>query len=320
MNLTILSLVTHSDHWLHPFIPNAGMNPPTTLKRIAGIALFIILGRVTWGVSVVFIVATAIWKHYKNDQKNRISPAQDVASIDNIIQRVLKLSTDLPKEGKKLCLFIGRQNHEELPQLEGEVWVSLDECEGNEVNPNRLHLKIDFRRDWILLVRIKKCFDKIVVDQSTMKFFINDPWRSLGRLLRDNAESTLITEASPGAYYFLDDQNFVRYFNDPPITSVSIPMRKFASTPQNQREALKATYAQKNLERNEKYLKTLFSEFVHITDQPYPYKTNFNNASGKDNYYILKGPKMAQINAMYIPSKESNEPLVAIKVENNSCN
>lgn len=75
----------------------------------------------------------------------------------------------LPEQGKKLCLFIGRAANEPLPEVENEVWISLDSelfnIPGMVMDLSaRCHLQIDMNQDTQHLSQISGLFNKVVLD------------------------------------------------------------------------------------------------------------------------------------------------------------
>ncbi len=138
--------------------------------------------------------------------------------LDFAVKTVEKLSQELPARKMKLCLFIGRTPGEPFPGLgqdkpEDEIWVSLDRekvsLEKNDdafLPGKQLHLQINMN-DTKTLQRIHKLFDKVLVDQSTIKFcdVEKNPWYVLGRLLRPTEDAQLIAECRISSTYLLDE-------------------------------------------------------------------------------------------------------------------
>lgn len=134
---------------------------------------------------------------------NQPSEYNQPYSLDFAISEVQRLSTTLPQQGKKLCLFIGRTPGEPFPGFgqerpEDEVWVSLDAAlayYSHEFVPGKqLHLQMDFNNPETMQ-RIHRLFGTVLVDFSTLKFFDTDnPWAYLKNLLTNQATSQLITE------------------------------------------------------------------------------------------------------------------------------
>lgn len=89
------------------------------------------------------------------------SPAEALIQIKDQIQG-----------GKDAALFIGRQPGEKLPEaVDNLFWVSLDlGAEGATAEKSRIHIQLDIN-DTESLPKFNGLFTKVVVDQSTWKFF-----------------------------------------------------------------------------------------------------------------------------------------------------
>lgn len=107
--------------------------------------------------------------------------------------RVIEEITKLIKANQAVCLFIGRKEDEELPNEPQATWVSFDISTAGSCRPNRLHLIGDMNQ---LDPCLYGLFSKVVVDQSTWKFFRAEPKpiESLTKLLKEDPKSTLIFE------------------------------------------------------------------------------------------------------------------------------
>lgn len=101
-------------------------------------------------------------------------------------------------EGKEPALFIGRQPKEELPDnIDTLFWISLDVGdEGPAVEKSRIHLKLSIN-DRESLQIFNGLFKKVVVDQSTWKFFDGEskPIDRLTKLLDKSKPNELIFES-----------------------------------------------------------------------------------------------------------------------------
>ncbi|MGL4539386.1 MAG: hypothetical protein ACRCU0_00195 [Candidatus Rhabdochlamydia sp.] len=91
------------------------------------------------------------------------------------LNAVIKKVKDSFSKGKKVAVFIGRTHSEDLPEEAGVVWFSLDlrnpKPSKGEERKMDFHLHINFE-DEEKLSKIEKCFDKVVVDRETYKFFV----------------------------------------------------------------------------------------------------------------------------------------------------
>lgn len=304
MLLDVISISTNYDHWRHPFTSNEGAGECSSAKRVAGVALFVIFGTLTVGAAALFIVGMAIWKHYKNRPKDVLQDNNRPKDVLQEVEKVKELSKSLPAQGKQLCLFIGRQRHEELPQAENEVWVSLDPQLGKPtLDQDRIHLQAEIgsAESFIPLKRMEKLFDRVVLDQSTLKFIGDDPWRKLARLLKDDPNSTLITEATTGTNALLDAERMQQWTlrSSFPYGGFAVPLLEMHLAKDAQEQtAIRAKYCTEMYRKTNVYLSTLFAKVEHIQDRPYPYATNYRDQDGKDDYYVLQGPNVAELSKM----------------------
>lgn len=110
---------------------------------------------------------------------------------------VIKNLEKIVSSDEKLALFIGRKSTEELPKETGFKWVSLDIIEENlsAISTDRLHLIADCNEE-AHIAKIQHLFSKVVVDQSTWKFFKPEIIERLTLLLLQKTDSTLIFESA----------------------------------------------------------------------------------------------------------------------------
>lgn len=129
-------------------------------------------------------------------------------NLEQEIETVKKIAHD----GRtKLCLFVGRTIDERLPEAQGrEKWISLDLFltskealrafsaqfgASKDIATDRLHLRVDLDEKEQVL-KLKNLFDKIVVDESVIKFIHSDnPWADIGVMLKRSKSAELIAEA-----------------------------------------------------------------------------------------------------------------------------
>lgn len=111
----------------------------------------------------------------------------------NTIKRIQKCSQD----GARICLFVGRTPQESLPVEKDVIWVSLDNGLRNaeELSPDKFHLIVDCN-DADQMACIQHLFTKVIVDQSTWKFFKPGIIERLSTLLIPSPESTLVFESA----------------------------------------------------------------------------------------------------------------------------
>lgn len=135
----------------------------------------------------VDLINSPIWENYATQPV-------DAEVIKHNRETLSKIETML-SSNQKIGLFVGRQASEELPHEEGVTWISLDIDGGNPIDPNRLHLTLDCNNSHHLAI-IQDVFNKVVVDQSTWKFFETGIIDRLTSLLKVAATSSLIFENS----------------------------------------------------------------------------------------------------------------------------
>lgn len=194
---------------------------------------------------------------------------------------VLKIKT-LQIENKKLCLFVGRTNDEQLPQEDNVEWISLDSYFNPDSLIDRLHLRIDFnnaeQRE-----KIYGLFDKVVVDQSVLKFLSDKPWKNLAKILKPSADSELIMEDDPGMICFPVNPSLIKE-NDYKNALKNYPIE--AALDPALREKMDHDFKIKV----KGYLQKLFTQVTHEQKKPFPYRTNY--CEGQSSFFILKGPKV----------------------------
>ena len=112
-------------------------------------------------------------------------------SLDRVIDRVKAAKAT----GLKVALFIGRNTDETMPREDGWTWFSLDRaCNENFCDEHHLQMNVN---DEDRIRKISQLFNKVVVDNSVLKFILT-PWKALHSLLVPDRESMLITEAWSG--------------------------------------------------------------------------------------------------------------------------
>jgi hypothetical protein len=97
----------------------------------------------------------------------------ELIKIENNRATIEKIKNHIA-QGFKVCLFVGRGPAEPLPtpSYSKEIWVSLDPSlrSADELPADRLHLILS-GNDSAEMTMVQHLFHKVVVDQSTMKFF-----------------------------------------------------------------------------------------------------------------------------------------------------
>ncbi len=289
MILEVLKIATSTEHLIHPCNSNQIIDQSIE-KRVAGVALFVLIGIATLGIASVFYLATAVWK-YQARIKGRVPPEVQPQNrqlqpepgydLDQTINKVKGVNN-------RLCLFIGRTPRESLPANPNETWVSLDIEPCDHVPAGRLHLSMDFN-DRLQRQKIEKLFDKVVVDYSTIKFLGDDPWRDLGSLVKPLPTSTIITESWPGAIFYVTRDRL-----DPhayKAAATLIPLEEYATALDQQ--GLRQQYLNKTLIQTRNYLRTLFDNSEYVVDKPFPYENP--HAVGHIPHYILRGPRTPSV-------------------------
>ncbi len=138
------------------------------------------------------------WTKYRGDYDNFFVAT---GSLEGVKVRnnaaVIKKIMQFIAEGKKVCLFIGRTPDEPLPNEPNTIWVSLDPKlrKSKELTPDRLHLILSCN-DSAEMSTIQRLFSKVVVDQSTWKFFDPGIVDRLTSILTLDPESLLIFESA----------------------------------------------------------------------------------------------------------------------------
>ncbi|MFT4553322.1 MAG: hypothetical protein ACI9S8_001960 [Chlamydiales bacterium] len=242
----------------------------------------------------------------RNDEANAI-PQNEPYNLENSIAKI----TDLAFSEKKLCLFIGRQPHEELPHEEDEVWVSLDQEGVDLLPPGRLHLQINANNQE-QIERIQNLFDKVVLDWSCLKFF-RDPWRGMGKLLKPLPTSELITEDTTGMRFLLRPDEVGRDpFQCVHDGNICIHMsdyireaRETGNSAEISKKAVDARYYDQSTTRMQEYQRTLFHDVEFVQNQPYPYWNRWTE-DRPSNYFVLRHPNPVTL-AM---SKEAHDALI----------
>lgn len=207
-------------------------------------------------------------------------------NLDEVISKVTILSEEVAKTGRKLGLFIGRTAKESLPSEDEDkniTWISLDKDMGSVPIAGRIHLTMNFN-DEVSMKKISNLFDKVVLDLSVLKFFDEDPWRHLGRLLKKDHNATLITEATGYTGLLIGREKAEdKYY----MGAISFTLEEHRNKELKDQALLKA------YREIEKYLQTIFSDVQLIEGKTYPYKTEYSLENNP--HFILKGPKYPEI-------------------------
>jgi len=188
----VIKNATTLDNVITPFHqPIVNDRQISVCERIVSLALILLVGRFTYGVAILLYSGIAIRRFYQERQiKERIAHYD----INLEFEKLRDISLIAQQSSKKICLFVGRTITEEVPHHKNEIWISLDMMLSSRQSlrfiDNRIHLQIDMEKNNELMEKISKCFDKVVVDQST-GCHIKDLFRRMGALLKNNKESTL---------------------------------------------------------------------------------------------------------------------------------
>lgn len=136
-------------------------------------------------------------KEYTTEALNDLK----ITNNQDVIQRIQKSF----EEGKNACLFIGRTPSEMLPVEKEAIWVSLDNDlrTPEELCPEKYHLILSCN-DQQEMVSIQHLFSKVIVDQSTWKFFNPGIIDRLVPLLKPVPDSMLVFES---AFQFVSPKN-----------------------------------------------------------------------------------------------------------------
>lgn len=257
--------------------------------------------------------------------------------LKNYSKKDYKLSETINKikhiqaQGMSICLFIGRTPYERLPPdyneaKESEFWLSGDifliPCEKHEVLKEvptiDNHLWFDFNQQEGLDL-IKGLFDKIVIDQSTVKCLENDFAKRFASLLR-NSESEMIFEN----YFMMTLSNLQEDFKFNPsnllFTVSTSLLEKMMTAKYSEYEK---THSKEEIEQDKKnflmersdysdetdfryfiagaplqsfypnatalfkeHLSSIYNS-VEVYEDGYPYTTNW----GGEDYFVVRDPK-----------------------------
>ncbi len=202
------------------------------------------------------------------------------------------------KDGKDLCLFIGRTPLEKLPSDRGEaklnqVWSSVDNCissgekqteliDSKEIH-NRIYFLIDLNQQ-DALKEIEGLYKEVVIDLSTTKAFDKNFPKRFSRLLSSN-DSKLIME-DPSQFSAQTFNTTISEFKfDPSRYTTTFNMMWAMKNKGN--EAFEAYCLKIAKDETENHLKKLFNHVEKHTNEPFPYKSNWPDRT----FYILKDPK-----------------------------
>ncbi len=237
------------------------------------------------------------------DYNNETEQSKSVKESYKLGETVAKIKT-LQSEGKTICLFIGRIPLEKLPSdcseaKENEVWVSADisftpseycaQMIDSTDLTQRLYLWVDFNQQEGLVL-IRGLFDKIIIDQSTVKGIRNDDFAKRFSILFHTSESEMVFE-DPSWWGMRFDESSDKLFtfstnNYATMFDLMMLIEKCESTNQEMNDlSWEISRAE-----TKAHLETIFHSVQEHIDEPYPYQTNYNN-EGKDRFYIVRNPK-----------------------------
>lgn len=211
-----------------------------------------------------------------------------MVTFNNYSEDLFAYVQQLANTNKKVCAKIGCTDVEPLPTDTGEaaddeIWISIDkEKIGLQENSKRIHLQLDLNNPHQNFQKIQSCFDKIVLDINVLYFLHNDPFRTIGSLLRTGENSIFITESHEGYLPRFGDE----ITDDIDVTKGdAVPIVSGKLSPE---EAIKTFN-----EKRKKYLETLFTKVQLVTQKPFPYKHNYSHLKGYStkSFYILCGFK-----------------------------
>lgn len=117
---------------------------------------------------------------------------------------VIDRINEAQREGKKTALFLGREDRQSLPKIEGWEWFSLN-TEVYMDPPLATHLVMDFNDP--VIARIHHLFNKVVFDWSTVKFCEN-PLALVRDLLINDESSEAVLEQNAVFRYTKGDPKY----------------------------------------------------------------------------------------------------------------
>lgn len=108
-------------------------------------------------------------------------------------ETIVKSIREMRLLDKKICLFMCKRENEELPKEEGCLWVSGDIEVSGIISATRLHIWANFNVEQ-QLEKFYGLFDKIVIDQSSVKFLGNNFASRFIKLLHPSPDAEFIFE------------------------------------------------------------------------------------------------------------------------------
>ena len=201
---------------------------------------------------------------------------------DFVIDKLL----DYRREGTPLCLFVGRAANQSLPVETGNIWVSADIEEKDvwtkdPISKERLYIVMDFNKQ-DEVKRLSRLFSKVVVDQSTIKFFTTDFAKRFSVMLHV-PESEMIFEADTGIHVI--DPKQKEYHFDTNSYSFSIPLADMLSNTDRQViDKIWHAHVQNHLSK-------LFNCVKLYENDTFPYPNHRYSRKDKDSFFIVKNAK-----------------------------
>lgn len=240
------------------------------------------LAAIIVAIAVLILAKKYLWPYLSN--------LWDLNSPRNIEARnkaTFKKIEKLAKQGQSLCCFLCRTGIQSLPKEPNRVWISIDHAPlSQKLQDGRLHLQINLK-DPKQVKRIQGLFDMVVLDCSSLKFFINStPYRTFGLLLKDHEQSKLLMEARPGLIPILSDpkeSSFISLKNG----FFWVTEKDFSNYQTDKYKFWKA----KMYPKLKNHLKTLFNEVLLLDGIYWPYPASYT----MDHFFILRGPKINKL-------------------------
>jgi hypothetical protein len=228
------------------------------------------------------------------------------------------------KQGKKICLFVGRCPLENLPSdkkgkagengepdekreaNEDEFWVSGDllirpQCKPPEIAESRIgernFLWLDFNQDGFLdlLVREKISFDKIVVDLSTTKGLLNFFPKRFKSILKDENSEIICERFGYGQFSLqqekpklLDKAYFI------PYSDYEDHLNSLIEQGLEEDTAWKQTILWMDQLAVEVIIQKLNEDYTSVElkqNAPFPYSSTMNPDNKNEEHFVLKGKK-----------------------------
>lgn len=205
------------------------------------------------------------------------------------LETVLTILQEQRDQGKKIVLYAGRRDDQNIPEEPGFFWCSLDDQMINSgLDPARPHLKVNFNEPEEMLP-LKRLFEKVVVDYSVLKFCQHSPWVTFMKLLVINEDSEIIMEGhkrgniSRFACNKDAEYNYMR-------GEFTVYQKEFGFEADKAMQLKLNDHHHSFLHHLKPKFEKLFSSVELMVDKPYPYQAEGDIQHAHTSYWRFKGP------------------------------